>query len=95
MRAKTIFSLCCFLCLLLTGAALFAEPAPTLFLTGAVAPAAVCPAAPVAQSAQPLPGPTTNAACPASVSQACVQRYGQCALCYCLGSSCSCENRCV
>jgi hypothetical protein len=99
MRAKTILSLCCFLCLLLTGAALFAEPAPVpnVSLTDIVAPAAVCPATPIApleETAQPLVR-VTNSACPVSLSQSCVQRFGQCALCYCIGSSCSCENRCV
>jgi len=99
MRAKTILSLCCFLCLLLTGAALFAEPAPSLplSLTSTVAPAAVCPAAapvaPIAESAQPLSGPVTNLTCSASTMQACVKRYGQCAICVCI-TSCFCENNC-
>jgi hypothetical protein len=96
MRAKTILTLCCFLTLLLAGAALSAEPAPALsspVLDGVVA-APVCSAAPVALSALGG-GPVTNSACPASLYQACFQRYGTCTLCFCLGASCECENRCV
>lgn len=102
MRARTILSLCCFLVLLLTGAALFAEPAP----------APLAPTAPVLNSAQPAAplmcpapvptakpglggGPTAAAACPANIWQQCYQRYGTCTLCYCLDGSCFCENRCV
>lgn len=97
MRGRTILSLCCFVALLLTGAALVAEPAPA-------------PAAPVLNSAQPAPmcpapvpaakpdlggGPVAAAACPATQWQQCYQRYGTCTLCYCIGASCYCENRCV
>lgn len=100
MRAKPILALCCFLTLLLAGAALSAAPAPALanpvFDSGAVAP--VCSAAPAAQSER-LDlgglGPVTNAPCPPAVWQACFQRHGTCTLCFCIGSACECENRCV
>ena len=98
MRAKMILPLCFVLTLLLAGAALAAEPAPTL--TGPVfdafAPAPVC-SAPASQDVQADlgGGPGTEAACPPSVWQACFQKHGTCALCFCLGSSCECENRCV
>ena len=100
MRVKTILSLCCFLALLLTGTTLFAEPAPAPAapaLDSGVQPAAapMCPApAPVAAKPD-LGGPGAAAACPASVWQQCYQRYGTCTLCYCIGGSCYCENRCV
>jgi hypothetical protein len=101
MRTKAIVTLCCFLTLLLAGVALFAEapqaPAAPV-VDNATAP--VCAVAPVTQAPQQaLPdlgiAPETRSACPVSLSQTCVQRYGQCALCYCIGASCSCENRCV
>jgi hypothetical protein len=101
MRMKTILALGCFVALLLTGAVLSAQPAPALplpALDNVVNPAAaapVCSAAPAAQEARGTLGPVTAAACPASVYQACYQRYGTCTLCFCFGSSCSCENRCV
>jgi len=99
MRARTILSLCCFLVLLLTGAALFAESAPAPLapvLDSSVQPAAapVC-AAPVLAAAKPdLGGPTASSTCPATIWQQCYQRYGTCTLCYCLSASCFCENRC-
>jgi hypothetical protein len=100
MRARTILSLCCFLVLLLTGAALFAQPAPTAAapspaLTSAAPFCAAPTTVPLDLAAESLGGnPTTQSACPAALSQQCVARWGQCALCYCIGSSCSCENRC-
>jgi len=58
-----------------------------MLLTGATLSLAPAPA---------LAGPVQmKAACPASVAQACRQRYGTCALCFCLGTTCYCENRCV
>jgi len=99
MRAKTILALCCFLTLLLSGAVLSAEPAPALanpvLDSGATAP--VCSAAPVAQTQRPTfaLGPVPNSPCPPSVWQACYKRYGTCTLCFCIGSGCECENRCV
>lgn len=99
MRTKPILALCCFVALLLTGTVLSAQSVPALPLpvldNAAAAP--VCSATPEAQSARGNVGggPMTAAACPASVYQACYQRYGTCALCFCFGSSCSCENRCV
>ena len=102
MGAKPILTLCCFLALLLTGAVLFAEPAPVLTVpvfdgVAAAAPAPVCSAEPVDQGEKPDfgGGPVLKAACPADVWQACYRRYGTCTLCFCLGSSCECENRCV
>jgi len=97
MRAKTILTLCCFLTLLLAGTALFAEPAPALNspVLDSVAAAPVCSAAPAAQNAATGLGPVTNSACPADLWQACYRRYGTCTLCFCLGSACECENRCV
>ena len=105
MGAKPILTLCCFLALLLTGAVLFAEPAPAPApLTvpafddvANTAPAPVCPAEPVGQGQMPDfgAGLAPKAACPANVWQACFQRYGTCTLCYCLSGSCFCENRCV
>lgn len=99
MRAKAILAVCCFLTLLLAGAALFAAPAPPVpAFDNATAPVcAVAPTTPAPQKALPDLGiaPETRSACPVSLSQTCAQRYGQCALCYCLGTSCSCENRCV
>lgn len=98
MRVKAILHLCCVLALFVAGAALAAETGPALTLPAfdEVAPAPIC-SAPVSQDAQAEPGggPVTEAACPASVWQACYQRYGTCALCFCLGSSCECENRCM
>jgi hypothetical protein len=97
MRARTILSLCCFLVLLLTGAALFASPAPAAPAASPVlsGPAPACAAAPADLAASlGLPGPGTQTACPPTLSQQCVQRWGSCALCYCIGSTCSCENRC-
>lgn len=98
MRAKTILSLCCILTLLLAGAALAAETGPALTapVFGDAAPAPVC-SAPAAQPAQADlgGGPVTEAACPPSVWQACFQKHGTCTLCFCIGSSCECENRCV
>ena len=99
MRVKTILTLCCFLALLLTGAALFAEPAPAPaapVLDSSIQPAAapMCPA-PVLAAKPDLGGPVANAACPAAVWQQCYQRYGSCTLCYCIGASCYCENRCL
>jgi len=95
MRVRTILSLCCFLVLLFSGAALFAEPtsvaAPVAPLLTTVGAAPVCPVAPAVQSS----GPVTDSACPVNLWQQCFQRYGTCALCFCLGSSCECENRCV
>jgi hypothetical protein len=97
MRARTILTLCCFLALLLTGATLFAEPAPALNspIFDSAAPAPVCAAAPAAQNAAAGLGPVTNSACPVAEWQACFKRYGTCTLCFCLGSACECENRCV
>ncbi len=98
MRAKAILTLCCFVALLLTGAVLSAEPAPTLpgLLVDAAAAAPVCSAAPALSAKPDLGGgPGAAASCPASVYQACFQRYGTCTLCYCFGGACSCENRCV
>jgi hypothetical protein len=101
MGAKPILTLCCFLALLLAGAVLFAEPAPAPVLAvpffGDAAPAPVCSAEPVDQGEKPDfgGGPVLEAVCPANVWQACFQRYGTCTLCYCLSSSCFCENRCV
>jgi len=100
MRAKTILTLCCFLTLLLAGTSLFAAPAPAQLLNEITAPP-VCSAAPAAQSPQPALGlaggsaAVQSSACPAAVYQACYQHYGSCTLCFCLGSSCECENRCV
>jgi len=100
MRARTILSLCCFLVLLLTGAALFAQPAPTAPAPALTSAAPFC-AAPTAPTTVPLDlsaglgGPTTQSACPAALWQQCFARWGQCSLCYCIGTSCSCENRCV
>jgi hypothetical protein len=98
MRAKTTLLLCCVLTLLLAGPALAAETGPALTLSGFdnAAPAPVC-SAPAAQPAQADlgGGPEPEAACPVSVWQACYQRYGTCTLCFCLGSACECENRCV
>jgi hypothetical protein len=98
MRAKTLLTLCCFLTLLLAGTVLFAAPAPSqdsVLLDQITAPT-TCAAAPAAQNAAALRlGPVTNSACPAAVWQACYQRYGTCTLCFCLGASCECENRCV
>jgi hypothetical protein len=101
MRVRTILTLCSFLVLLFAGAALFAEPAPAPapaapFLDSGAQPAAapMCPAP--APAAKPdLGGPVANTACPANVWQQCFQRYGTCTLCYCIGGSCYCENRCV
>jgi hypothetical protein len=98
MRAKTILQLCCVLTFLLTGTALAAETGPALTAPAFdnLAPALVC-SAPVTQVAQADlgGGPGTEASCPVSVWQACYQRHGTCALCFCLGSSCECENRCM
>jgi hypothetical protein len=98
MRTKTILPLCCLLTLLLAGAAVAAETGPALTLPGFdnAAPAPVC-SVPLPQDAQADlgGGPVTESACPVSVWQACYQRYGTCMLCFCLGSSCECENRCV
>jgi len=99
MRVRTMIVFCCLFTLLLAGAALAASPAPAVpAFDGPAAP--VCSVAPTTQAPQQaLPdlgiAPETRSACPVSLSQTCVQRYGQCALCYCLGTSCSCENRCV
>lgn len=99
MRVKTILPLCCIFILLLAGAALAAETGPALNIPvfDDVAPAPVCSLAPVSQPAQANlgGGPGTEAACPANLWQACYQKHGSCALCFCLGSSCECENRCV
>jgi hypothetical protein len=97
MRAKTILTLCCLLALLLPGAVLSAEPEPALTfpILDEAATAPVCAAEPVAGGKKPDGGPVVEAACPASVWQACFRRYGTCTLCYCLGASCFCENRCV
>ncbi|MES1240716.1 MAG: hypothetical protein ABUT39_03775 [Acidobacteriota bacterium] len=97
MRARTILSLCCFLVLLLTGAALFAEPAPapTAPFLDSVQAAPLCAAPALTASRPDLGGPTASAACPANIWQQCFQRYGTCTLCYCLSGSCFCENRCV
>lgn len=100
MRARTILSLCCFVVLLLTGAALFAEPAPAPaapVLNSSVqpVPAPMCPAPALAAKPDLGGGPVAAAACPANVWQQCYQRYGTCTLCYCIGASCYCENRCV
>jgi hypothetical protein len=97
MRARTIFHFFCVLTLLLAGTAMAAGPALTAPVFADVAPAPVCSAAPVAQPAQAKlgGGPVTQAACPPSVWQACYQKHGTCALCFCLGSNCECENRCV
>lgn len=96
MRTKMTLSLCCVLALVLAGAALAAETAPTLTVPifDDVAPAPICSEAQNAQ-AEPGGGPGTEASCPANLWQACYQRHGTCALCFCLGSSCECENRCV
>ena len=92
MRVRTILSLCCFLALLFTGAALFAEPAASAApLLNTIGAAPVCPVSPVGQTS----GPVADSACPVNLWQQCYQRYGTCALCFCLGSSCECENRCV
>jgi hypothetical protein len=104
MGAKPSLTLCCFLALLLAGAVLFAQPEPAPALTAPVfdnfantATAPVCPAEPAGQGQKPDFGVdlVPKAACPASVWQACFQRYGSCTLCYCLSGSCFCENRCV
>jgi hypothetical protein len=101
MGVKPILTLCCFLALLLAGAVLFAQPEPAPALTApifdAAATAPVCPAEPVAKGEKPDLGGdiVLKASCPASVWQACFQRYGTCTLCYCLSASCFCENRCV
>ncbi len=108
MRVRTILRLCCFLVLLFAlfaGTVLSAEPvpAPEGAVLNSVQPAPFCPAAPAvslpANPANPanvgLGRPITNAACSASVWQQCYQRFGSCALCYCLGASCYCENKCV
>ena len=99
MRTRTIFHFFCVLTLLLAGTAMAAEtgPALTVPVFDDVAPAPVCSAAPVAQPAQAElgRGPVTQAACPPSVWQACYQKYGTCTLCFCIGSACECENRCV
>jgi hypothetical protein len=100
MRMRTILSLCCFLALLLTGAALFAEPAPTAApaLDNSVQPAVApfCPAPAVSLASKPVPGgPTAASACPVDLWQQCYQRYGRCMTCFCLGSACECENHCV
>ncbi len=99
MRARTILSLCCFLVLLLTGATLFAEPAPTPTapLLNSAQPAAplMCPAPALTAKPDLGGGPTAAATCPATQWQQCYQRYGTCTLCYCIGSTCYCENRCV
>ena len=102
MRVRAILSLCCFLALFLVGAVLFAEPtpaaptaAPVLDTAGV---AAVCPMTPVAvKTTTPSfgGGPVTDSACPVALWQQCYQRYGTCMLCFCLGSACECENRCV
>lgn len=98
MRARTVLTLCCFFALLVTGSALFAAPAPALAAPtlDSVTTAPVC-SAPVARATETDlgDGPVTEASCPASVWQACYQRHGTCALCFCLGSACECENRCV
>jgi hypothetical protein len=103
MRAKTLLTLCCFLTLLLVGAALFAAPAPVQnspLLDEITAPPA-CSAAPAAQSPQTALGlaggsaAVQSSACPVAIWQACFQHYGTCTLCFCLGSACECENRCV
>lgn len=97
MRARTILSLCCFVALLLTGTALFAEPAPAPVLDSGIQPAAapMCPAPVLAAKPDLGGGPTAAAACPATQWQQCYQRYGTCMLCYCLGASCYCENKCL
>jgi hypothetical protein len=99
MRAKTILSLCCFLVLLFAGAVLSAEPVPAPAVApflSSVQPAPVCAAVPAATPAANLGGgPVTDSACPVALWQQCYQRYGTCMLCFCLGSSCECENRCV
>jgi len=100
MRLKAILALCCFLTLLLAGAALFAET-PQAPAAPALSPVTgpACSATPAVQAPQQaLPdlgvAPETRSACPVSLSQTCTQRWGSCALCFCVGSSCSCENRC-
>jgi hypothetical protein len=97
MRAKPIL-FCCVLTLLLAGAVLAAETgsALTIPVFDEAAPAPIC-SAPVSQDAQADlgGGPGTEASCPASVWQACYQQHGTCALCFCFGSSCSCENKCM
>jgi hypothetical protein len=98
MRMRTILSLCCFLALLLTGAALFAEPAPAPILDSGIQPAAApfCPAPAISLAAKPhLGGPVATSACPVALWQQCYQRYGTCMTCFCLGSACECENHCV
>lgn len=99
MRAKMILCLCCVFTLLLAGAALATETGPALTLPSFddVAPAPICSDAPAPRNAQQDlgGGPVTEAACPPSVWQACYQRYGTCTLCFCIGSACECENRCV
>ena len=98
MRARTILTLCCFLTLLMVGAVLSAEPVPSPpspIMTALTAPDTAGPAPVCAAAKADLGNPGTAASCPASVWQACYQRYGTCTLCYCIGSSCYCENRCV
>jgi hypothetical protein len=103
MGLKPNLTLCCFLALLLAGAVLFAQPepvpapaAPVFGNIANAAPAPVCSAEPIDQGTKPdFGGPVLESSCPASVWQACYRRYGTCTLCFCLGSSCECENRCV
>lgn len=98
MRARTILTLCCFVALLMVGAVLSAEPVPSPpspIMAALAAPDTAGPA-PVCAAAKPaLNGPTTAAACPADVWQACYRRYGTCMVCFCLSSGCECENKCV
>lgn len=98
MRVRTILSLCCLLFVLFAGTVLAAEPvpAPVGSVLNSAQPAPFCPAAPAESvAARAGLGPVTNAACSATVWQQCYQRFGTCALCYCLGSSCYCENKCL
>ena len=102
MQMKAILSLCCFVVLLFAGAALFAEPAPAAAAAPVLdsgvqpssAPFCAAPAVPMA-SKPDLGGPVAASACPAAIWQQCFKRYGTCTLCFCLGSACECENRCV
>ena len=95
MRARTVLTLCCFVALLMVGAVLSAEPVPSPVVPALTAPDAAGPAPVCAAAKADLGNPGTAASCPASVWQSCYQRYGSCTLCYCIGSSCYCENRCV
>lgn len=98
MRAQTILSLVCVLTLVVAGAVMAAETGPALTapVFDNIVPAPICSEPAPRNAQQDLGGgPVTEAACPPTVWQACYQRYGTCTLCFCIGSACECENRCV